>query len=452
MSAYDKTRLNRAVPDMGGYTLRKTDVNEAAERAGRLGRRVMDARLGDPTAFGLAPFPRYVALVEEAMWEPRSWSYQDARGLAELRDTLGRGNPETRKGDYRIPPERVFVGPGISGVSRFLFSAMIDRGNDEVAIPEWSYIIYFAEAALSEAKVVNVPLTESGEVDVQRLKDAIGKRTKAVFITTVGNPLGIAMKQDTFAAIIRAVNEKERELNQPVYLVADTIYEGFRTGSEPIDPIGMSARLGRLGPTIELHSISKLIGAPGARLGWMRVYHEGADFKDEVGAFIDALSMVFQPSLGSNSTAFQLALQRLYSELAEQARGDDFDRFRRNRRGEVISRTRTLLEALAGISGLAFPQAYMRDGRVCPELVNSPYVLFGVDKGIRPRGGLSQARQMADFLIDRGALPVLLTTPGDNFLANGLRGQGQEFVRAVALFERCDAAVEAIGAFAGVSL
>jgi len=439
-------RTNPAVSGMGGYTLRRTDVGPAAERAKRLGRQIMDARLGDPTVFGLAPFRGYRLLVEDALNDRRSWSYGDSCGLEGLRAILGKGNAENGTNSYTIPSDRVFVGAGVSGVARSFFQSLIDpAGGDEVIIPKWSYIIYFAEAALSQAKVVNVSLARNGEVDVGALKDSISRKVKAVFVTTVGNPLGVAMSHETFGDLVTAINEKEREFNQPICLVADTIYEGFRTGGDPIDPIHLSILNGRLGPTIEFYSVSKLIGAPGARLGWMRLYHGGDGFKEEVEGLVDALTTVFQPSLGLAPNAFQIGLQRLYESLGNGHR-EVFDNFKTIRRRDIIGRTRELLRLLSKIDGLVFPQ-YYGNGSVDPERVHSPYVLFGVDKELRQRAEVSQSRELADFLIDHAKMPVVLTTPADNFLANGLRGDPQEFMRAVSLSDEPALAAEAVASF-----
>jgi aspartate/methionine/tyrosine aminotransferase len=440
-------RLNGAVFRMGDYTLRRTDVNDAAERARKQGKgMVMDARLGDPTVFGMTPNGRYMALVEEAIREPRTWSYSEARGLEELREVLGKGNPENGEGGYAIPAERVFLGPGVSGVTRFLFSSMISReAGDNVIIPEWSYIIYFAEAELSQAQVRNAPLSGNGEVDLERLRERIDRRTKAVFLTTVGNPLGIAMRPESIGQLIGIINSKEREYNHPIYLVADTIYEGFRSGSAPVDPIRLSIEHGRLGPTIELYSISKMIGAPGARLGWMRVHHGGGSFDDEIGAFLESLARVFQPSLGTSSNAFQLALLRLYREMAADRSG--FEEFRNARRTEAIGRVRRLLTELSRIDGLVFPQYYYRGGALDLDCLNSFYILLGLDKSMRVRNGMSQAREMAEYMIDTPGVPVILATPGDSFLARDLRGREQEFMRIVGLSDNPDMVAGAIASF-----
>ncbi|MFN7991464.1 MAG: pyridoxal phosphate-dependent aminotransferase [Candidatus Micrarchaeia archaeon] len=437
-------RLNGAVFRMGDYTLRRTDVNDAADRARQ---HVLDARLGDPTVFGLAPYARFTGLVEDALRAPKAWSYTDARGHPELREALSRGNPESGNQGYRIHPDDIFVGAGISGITRSLFSTLITKG-DEVVIPTWSYIIYFAEAALSRARVVNAPLARNGEPDLDALESVITRRTKALFITTVGNPLGIAMGKETFCEILSLINRKEREYNHPIYLVADTIYESFRSGSYRIDPMELAASEGRIGPTVELYSISKMIGAPAARLGWMRV-HRGTAFDEEVSSWIESLAKICQPTLGPVATPFQLALSRMFNELSDPQRREEYDSFMNGRRIEVIGRVRRLMRALSGIDGLVFPEYFLgADGRPDPMTVNSFYIVCGIDKKLRPRGGFSQAREMADHQISKGRIPVVLATPADSFLSSELRGAPQEYLRIVALSQDTDAFAEAIGSYA----
>jgi aspartate/methionine/tyrosine aminotransferase len=441
------TRLNPAVFGMADYTLRRTDVNAAVERAKKLARPdILDARLGDPTVFGLGPFAGYRLHVERAMRDPKAWSYTDSRGLGELREILAAGNPEFGMNGYSIPSDNVFIGPGVSGVARALFTALMNNG-DEVAIPKWSYIIYFAEAALSRAKVANVRLTESGQVDLNHLEDSINHNTKAVFITTVGNPLGVAISHESFARVLEIVNQKEREFNHPIWLVFDTIYENFRSDSESIDPIGKVAGGGRLGPTVDFYSISKTIAAPGARLGWMRIAN-GTEFKQETEEFIESLARLYQPTLGMAPVVFQMGLARLYQELqGSSSKRRAFDEFRMRMKMISVGRVRDFIRKASGVEGIVFPNCCYDGCGVNPDSIHSWYALIAVDKSILPRNGVSQSRQLADFLIDNPGSPILFTTPGDSFLANDLRGAEQEFMRAVVLSERIDEMVESVRRF-----
>lgn len=442
--------FNPNVEKIGPYTLRKTDVNPAYDKALAEGKRIIDGRLGDPVRFKLYPFPKYVRYKVEADVDPDNYRYSDACGIPQLRSMLSEGNVEFGTKGYAIPPNHVFIGSGISGVARALFTELIHpRNGDEVVIPEWSYIIYLAEAGLSNASVRNVKLTSEGFPDLNRLEDSINRHTKAVFITTVGNPLGVAIPHEMFGEIIGIVNKKEQEFNRPIYLLADTVYEGFRLG-EPLDPIALSIQHGRIGPTIEVYSISKRISAPGDRLGWMRVYHNGEDFTENVHKFCNDISTLAQPSLGQVPTQPQLALWKLYHELEVPENRKEFDRFATERRRIVRERVQGTLEALMQIDGVVLPKYYYSGATVNMDVLNSFYILFGVDHAICPRGPLSQARLLADYLIEQD-LPVVLTTPGDSFLAHEYRGHkdAQEYVRVVALFEDIKGFAESVRKFVG---
>src|SRR3989338_10463561 len=109
-SSLQSGRLNKAVEGMGDYTLRRTDVNHVLDRHKEKleGRKIIDARLGDPVVFGFNPNPRFMDIAAEVIHNPLNWGYTNAAGLQGLREVLGRGNPETGQGDYTIHPYNIF--------------------------------------------------------------------------------------------------------------------------------------------------------------------------------------------------------------------------------------------------------------------------------------------------------------------------------------------------------
>ena len=430
--------LNPRVQGMKDYTLRRTDVNDAEARALALRREpIIDGRLGNTIKFGLGTYGPYKEALAAAAMDDSSHSYTNAKGLPALNEMLAEGNLEFGVKGYRIDPERVFVGAGISGLARSLFDVIIDpSGRDNIAVPEWSYIVYFAEAARTGASIVNVRLcNEDGQVDQDDLRRRINRNTKAVVVTTVGNPLGIAMEPMVLYGIMEIVDEKEARFGHPIALVVDRIYEDFRTGGEALDPISMAISGCRAGPLIDMYSISKLVAAPGDRLGWMRIYHDGRKYAAEVAAMVEALTRVFQPPLGQTPTLQQEALRRVFASFSDEKKRMEFEAFRKQRRDECIRRMRSFVAGMSEIPGVVFPKyCYGEDGRVDPRRLHSFYALVGKDKDLRPRGATSLARELADFCIDNPGMPVPLGTPGDNFLEASLRNAPQEYMRFVALF------------------
>ena len=118
---------------------------------------------------------------------------------------------------------------------------------------------------------------------------------------------------------------------------------------------------------------------------------------------------------------------------------------------EVHRRVLAFVNELVEIPGIVFPRYYNAkngSGYDFEPVHESYYTLWGPDHALRRRGNLSLARELADFLIKK-QMTVLLGTPGDSFLEEGLRGRGQEYMRVVALFddEKRAKAIEGIAAY-----
>ncbi len=443
--------LNTNVFKLANHTLRENDVLPALARAKAAGCLVVPSQLGDPVVHGFYPYDPFLRHLGEEITNPKNHVYTNSTGYPPLVELLTEGIPEFGKKNYRIPPSNIFVEAGISGAVRSIMVALINKSNnDGVVIPKHSYSMYIAEAEGAEAKIANVELDNRGSVDLNHLRDSIDKNTKGIFITTVGNPLGVAISKEDFCSIIEIVNAKEREFNHPIYLMADIIYERYRPGG-PLDPIELSIEKGRLGPTVVLYSLSKGIAVPGLREGFALVHHNGQIFREHVHAFCQALSILLQPGLGAVATPIQVATARLYSDFANTEKWLHFTQFMDDRKRDVTERVHSIYDGLRGIDGLVFPKYYYgSDGSLGYSGLNSFYILVGISEGLikRQENGISIARLMADHQIDHQCPAVVIAVPGDHFLADEYRGQGQEYFRLVALFkETRDKAIESIASF-----
>jgi aspartate/methionine/tyrosine aminotransferase len=447
-----RSGVNPQIQHIGPYTLRATDVTGIANEVIRRKLPFIDGRLGDPTAYG---FKRPLGLVRLDSND----GYTDSRGLPTLRETLRRGNPELVmpncqivRATYELPIESVFIGSGISGITRALFTALTTRSDSAVAVPKWSYIIYLAEAGLSGAPILNVPLDSSGQIDLNQLESLLitHPEIKALFITSVGNPLGVSIDHARFEEIVGIVNKFENSYNRPLYLVVDTIYEAFRSNGTHLDPIEAAVRLGRVGPTIDLYSGSKLLTVPGWRVGSMRLHPGDGSFKEEIEAFRDAFALLAQPTLGPVSTDHQNDIASFYGSIQDGRNLESFLDFRRTRVEEVRRRVTSFATRACSLSNVVVHPAYYGSNDIFGSGgLDSFYVLVGINHRLLPRGDKSQALRFAEFLLEQGR-HVVLTTPGDSFLQTTLRGKDpQEYFRVVALFgeEAMEEAVDGLRAF-----
>ncbi len=97
--------------------------------------------------------------------------------------------------------------------------ALVDPG-DEVIVLEPFYENYGPDAILSQATPVFVPLDPPGfRLDSQRLRAAVGPRTRALILNTPNNPTGRVFDPDELAAVARLAMEGD------FYIITDEIYE-----------------------------------------------------------------------------------------------------------------------------------------------------------------------------------------------------------------------------------
>jgi aspartate/methionine/tyrosine aminotransferase len=116
------------------------------------------------------------------------------------------------------PEAEVTITCGATEAMAAVLLALIDPG-DEVVIPEPFYENYGPDAVLCGARPVQVPLPEEGPLDLDRLANAFGPRTRAIVLNTPSNPGG------------RVFTRKELEgiallcLRHGAFAVTDEIYE-----------------------------------------------------------------------------------------------------------------------------------------------------------------------------------------------------------------------------------
>ncbi len=195
--------------------------------------------------------------------------YTWQRGLPELRQALA----DYVGGLYALDltADRFFVtGSGMHAIQTAV-DLVAGAGDELVYIgPLWPN--FAAAANLSGARAVEVLLDEKDgawSLDLDRLKAAIGPRTRAIFVNSPNNPTGWTADIDTLRAILAMARAAG------IFVIADEIYgrffyEGGRAPSfhdvmEPGDAI------------LFVNSFSKNWAMTGWRVGWIEAPAEFGD-------------------------------------------------------------------------------------------------------------------------------------------------------------------------------
>ncbi len=135
---------------------------------------------------------------------------------------------------------------------------------DEVIVPMPAWPNAAAAVGVSGASAVELPMSFSDngwQLDMNRLEDMIGPRTRAVFINTPSNPTGWTLDREGLATVLDIARRKG------VWIVADEIYHRFYYEADRApsfrDVAGPDNRI------LYVNTFSKNWAMTGWRVGWL---------------------------------------------------------------------------------------------------------------------------------------------------------------------------------------
>ena len=195
----------------------------------------------------------------------------DARGLRYEPSPLGAMDARRAvAADYErqgvtVPPERVVLTASTSDSYSLLLKLLANAG-DEVLVPRPSYPLfdYLTRLDLVTTRYYDLDIHGCWSIDFASLERAITPRTRAVLVVNPNNPTGsfiTAAELDRLAAICAP---------RDVAIIADEVFADYE-----LEP-GAASRAGRVATrrdvlSFALGGLSKSVGLPQVKLGWMAV-------------------------------------------------------------------------------------------------------------------------------------------------------------------------------------
>ncbi|BCS31251.1 aminotransferase [Luteitalea sp. TBR-22] len=267
-----------------------------AARRARPGR-LIDLTQSNPTTAGVA-YPETLA----AAWSNvAALRYApDPRGLATARAAVADWHASV--GDV-IDADRLILTASTSEAYSHLFKLLCNPG-DRVLVPCPSYPLFEHLAQLDAVAVDRYTFRDAGrwELDQADLRDRITPRTRALVVVSPNNPTGSVPSPAEWAALADACRAHR------LALIVDEVFAAY-----PLAPGVDYVRTPRLDDvlTFRLNGLSKLVGLPQAKLGWIVV--EGPDGLARQA--LEALELIADTYL-SVSTPVQLAAPTLIADGA----------------------------------------------------------------------------------------------------------------------------------------
>lgn len=185
--------------------------------------------------------------------------YTSNAGLMELREEICR-YLYRRQGLSYDPVKEVLITVGGSEAIDIGLRAMCNP-EDEVLIPQPSYVSYEPCAVLAGAKPVIINLKAENEfrLTAQELEDAITEKTKILILPFPNNPTGAIMERKDLEAIAEVI------LKHDIFVMSDEIYSELTYKDKHVSIAELPGMQER---TILINGFSKAYAMTGWRLGY----------------------------------------------------------------------------------------------------------------------------------------------------------------------------------------
>lgn len=233
-------------------------VSQALSARRRSGAEIIDLTESNPTRAGF----HYPADLLAPLANARGLSYRpDPLGLIDAREAVA-GDFQRR--NVVVDPGRIALTASTSEAYSLLFKVLCDPG-DEVLVPQPSYPLFEFLTRLDAVDAVPYRLEYHGRwsVDIDSVERALTSRTRALLLVNPNNPTGNFISDADLDAVARLCSARG------IAVISDEVFADYELTSSTTGRGLLTDRTDVLGFT--LGGLSKSIGLPQAKLGWMAV-------------------------------------------------------------------------------------------------------------------------------------------------------------------------------------
>lgn len=228
-------------------------LSDRVKRKKADGEDVIDLSVGEPDF----PSPQHVVKAAEQALHEGKTTYGPSRGIPELREAVAKRHRERRATPCEV--ENVMVTPAKHALLTF-FLVTVDPG-DEVIIPSPAWVSYAPQVRLCGGEPIRVERESDGSIDVEKLVDLAGERTRAVVLNSPSNPLGAVQGERTIRDLLELCRARD------TWLVSDEVYaELTYDGVEAPSPAALQQSLDNVAI---VDGVSKSYAMTGWRIGWL---------------------------------------------------------------------------------------------------------------------------------------------------------------------------------------
>lgn len=187
--------------------------------------------------------------------------YTENRGIPELRASLAAYHARLHGGAF--DPEMFFVtGSGMQSI-QMAIRAVASKG-EEIVLPSPTWPNFPAAVKSQGAIPIEIPIEfgpEGWTLDIGRMFDAVGPKTRALFIITPGNPTGWVMSRPEMAEVMDFARKRG------LWVIIDEVYAQFYFGPGRVPSFWHEVQPGD--KVLFTNTFSKNWAMTGWRVGWL---------------------------------------------------------------------------------------------------------------------------------------------------------------------------------------
>jgi len=157
---------------------------------------------------------------------------------------------------FKLDQNRIILGAGSDQIFEFICKAFLNR-NDEVVVPQYSFIIYRIYSKLNFAKIVYAS-EKNYTVSVDSILACVSRKTKIIFIANPNNPTGTYIDKNEILRL-------RKKLRSDILLVVDDAYFEYMSVKDYQSGLKLFSEYKNV---IITRTFSKIYGLAGLRVGW----------------------------------------------------------------------------------------------------------------------------------------------------------------------------------------
>ncbi|MBU4074901.1 MAG: pyridoxal phosphate-dependent aminotransferase [Proteobacteria bacterium] len=252
---------------INGFISQASFIRKMFEEGGRLKERygaenVFDFSLGNPN---VEPPREFVERLRQLAYAeiPGMHMYMPNAGYPETRAAVAAAVSSSR--GVPLTADQIVMTCGAGGALNVILKTLLDPG-EEVILPAPFFVEYRFYVDNAGGAAVIVPTREDFSLDLDAIRVAITKRTKAVLINSPNNPTGKVYDETGIRGLAALLAEQGSALNRGIYLISDEPY------SEIVyDGVTVPSVLAAYPHSLIASSYSKSLSLPGERIGYIAV-------------------------------------------------------------------------------------------------------------------------------------------------------------------------------------